>query len=168
MRFASLAGLLALAPVVVVAQQQPPKPACATAEFRAFDFWVGEWEVIDTAGRVIAESSIQRQAGGCAITELWQPKGGYPGGTSISWLDPVDQMWHQQWVGGGGRNTRYSGGLVDRVMVMVGDTAQPNGIFFRMRWTPLTDGRVEQQQQTGNSRAGPWTTGFVGIYRKKG
>ena len=166
MRPASLIGVLLLWPTLVLAQQQRP-PQCTTADFHALDFWVGEWEVTDTTGRVIAESSIQRQAGGCAITEHWQPKG-YPDGVSISWFDPVDQQWHQQWVGGGGEITRYTGGLIDSVMVMIGDAKQPSGVFFRMTWTRLPDGRVEQQQQTGKTHSGPWTTGFVGRYRKKG
>ena len=106
MRFAAFLGMLVLAPALAVGQQQPPKPACTAAQFRSFDFWVGEWEVTDTTGRVIATSSIASQAGGCAITEHWQPRGGFPDGVSISWLDPADQRWHQQWVGGGGGITQ--------------------------------------------------------------
>jgi len=33
---------------------------CATPNHRAFDFWVGEWSVSDTSGRVIASSTIER------------------------------------------------------------------------------------------------------------
>ena len=71
-------------------------------------------------------------------------------------------------MGGGGGITRYTGGVTNGVMAMVGDVQQPSGIFFRMTWTRLPDGRVEQRQQTGPAQTGPWTNGFVGIYRKKG
>ncbi len=40
--FAVVATLTLTTPAL--AQQQPAPPTCEAAEYRAFDFWIGEWD----------------------------------------------------------------------------------------------------------------------------
>ncbi|HET9792353.1 MAG TPA: hypothetical protein VFR08_13715, partial [Candidatus Angelobacter sp.] len=48
-----LAGLRGFAVAAAAAPQTPPaKPGCQAAEYRQFDFWIGDWEVQDLKGNV--------------------------------------------------------------------------------------------------------------------
>jgi hypothetical protein len=164
MRFASLVAVLLVVPAAARAQQRPAP--CATPDHRAFDFWVGEWEVSDTSGKVIAASSVQLQANSCAVMEHWMPKGG-PDGVSISWLEPADHKWHQRWVGGGGWITSFTGGLVGKSMVLNDDQPKPAGSLGRMTYTLLPDGRVNQTVETSTDGGKSWKGGPL-FYKKKG
>ena len=39
---------------------QQPQGACTSAAHRNFDFWVGQWEVADSGGHMVAESTNGR------------------------------------------------------------------------------------------------------------
>lgn len=90
----------------------PQRPAgCAGAEARAFDFWLGEWDVSptgSTSGVIVAESSITPHDQGCVILEHWRPFGGAHG-HSINVYDPTDLKWHQTWADANGQRTEFSG-----------------------------------------------------------
>jgi hypothetical protein len=155
-----------LAPAM--AQQAPP-PACNAPAFHSLDFWVGQWEVSDTGGHVIAHSTIGRSISGCSITEHWQPLRG-PDGESISWYTAADSTWHQQWVGGGGWIARFAGWYRDGVVTIVEtESSLPAAAGKnRMSYTLLPDGRVKQWQDNSTDGGRTWTTQFVGYYRRAG
>jgi hypothetical protein len=169
--FAAAVVAVAVASTGVVAlplsAQGAAAAKCAAGPFRQFDFWVGEWTVSDTANHVIAHSTIQRTAAGCAITEHWQPLQGADG-ASISWFAPSDSMWHQQWVGGGGWIARLKGSFRDGVMTMTETESSlpPSAGTNRMHWTRLPDGSVRQSLETTKDGGRTWVGSFVGIYRK--
>jgi hypothetical protein len=151
---------------VLAGQTQPP-PKCETPQHRAFDYWVGEWTVHDTAGTQIAESSIRRVAEGCAISEEWRPIGG-PQGVSISWYNPADQQWHQQWVGGGGWIAWFDGNPEDGNMTLTTkpNPANPGGGITRMVYSqPRTD-VVLQSLYVSQDGGKTWQPNFKGEYRK--
>ena len=149
----------------VLAAQNPQQPRCETPQHRAFDYWVGEWEVFDTAGTKIAESSIRRVAEGCAVSEEWRPTGG-PQGVSISWYNPADQQWHQQWVGGGGWIAWFDGGPVDGNMTLTTKPG-PNGGMTRMVYSRPRPGVVLQSLFNSTDGGTTWTPNFKGEYRRK-
>ncbi len=48
------------------------KPCVYNAENRQFDFWVGQWDVVDASSGVTAGSSrIEKELGECVIWENW-------------------------------------------------------------------------------------------------
>jgi hypothetical protein len=57
------------------------QPRCSRAEYRQFDFWVGEWGVTTPNGQVAGTNRIRQIDGGCALREEWQ---GARGGTGTS------------------------------------------------------------------------------------
>ena len=97
-----LASLSLASPSPAFAQTTTPTsrpPACATADHRAFDFWIGTWDVT-AAGRdePTAVNKITREHGGCVLREDYATKGGYTG-MSISFYDAARKIWHQTWMG---------------------------------------------------------------------
>src|SRR5512138_297492 len=99
----------------------PPGPAkpCATAEHRQFDFWLGEWNVVNAKGQTAGTNAITLEQDGCVLHEHWTgAKGGT--GQSFNVYDATDKRWHQIWVDNSGSLLQLQGGLVDGRMVLEG------------------------------------------------
>jgi hypothetical protein len=153
---------------VSAAQQAPPR--CDAQEHRQFDYWVGEWEVTDSAGQVVkGTSSVTLEEQGCVIHEHWA---GSRGGTgqSFNYWDPRAHRWQQDWVASSsGSALHLIGNLVGNAMTLEAETPGPNGSTIRQRvqWIPEPDGRVRQFWQTSSDGGRTWTVAFDGWYRKK-
>ncbi len=163
--FASLALLqAAAAPAAAL-----PSPACDTAAYAAFDFWVGEWDVYPNgAHQPVARSAIERLYKGCAIRENWKPLRGVPGG-SLSNLDPTTGRWHQTWIGSSPGRVEFEGGPVDGKMVLTGywagvGPAGEDGLI-RMTYTPNDNGSVRQHGELSLDHGLSWSDSFDFIYR---
>lgn len=167
MRHAMLALAIGIPAALQAQQGTPPPPACVADPFRAFDYWVGEWTVADSTGRQIAESSITLVSAGCAVHEHWRPLRGQEG-HSLSWYDPRDQAWHQQWIGGGGWIARFDGGLDGTEMVLT-EPSRPGATAprSRMRYERRPGGGVRQVLWQSTDDGATWTIGFVGDYSPK-
>ena len=76
---AALAALLAAPGAALAQTPAPPPPACQSAEYRQFDFWLGEWEVFLPTGKKAGESRIESISAGCALLENWSGNGGFTG-----------------------------------------------------------------------------------------
>lgn len=149
--------------------QQATRNACADADHRQFDFWVGDWEVTDSAGKVVyGSNSVTREEDGCLIHEHWV---GSRGGTgqSLNFLDPATGKWEQVWVGSDGLVLQVLGGIEGTSMVLVGDGLGQGGKQLKQRasWTPQADGRVRQYWQQSADGGATWTVAFDGWYRRK-
>ncbi len=188
---ASLAALLVAFPLAVAPFGPPPAPgdapagppeavpvaftgtlsdtvaaACATPERRQFDFWLGRWTVVDTAGRELGRSEITRVSGGCGILEHWSGSDGV-GGRSLNGYDPQTGKWRQLWVGEGGLLLRLEGSLRGRSMVLSGGHRSRSGamVLDRITWTPRPGGEVRQLWEMSRDGGKSWTTAFDGLYR---
>lgn len=152
------------APIVA---QQPPQRPCDTPAHRAFDYWVGEWVVSDTTGRHIANSSITSVSGGCAIAEHWRPLRGADG-RSLSWFEPKDGQWHQQWIGGDGWIARFTGAVTggELTMTETAHAATASQPIARMRWVREGADTVRQVMWQSRDAGATWTSAFVGVYVK--
>jgi hypothetical protein len=150
----------------VVAVSPAPAP-CASAEHRAFDFWIGEWEVSKPDGTPAGRSRIERIEAGCGILERWTGAGGITG-TSLNAWDAVAGRWRQWWTGSDGTTLLLEGGLRDGAMVLEGPAPAGAGTTAarnRITWTPATDGSVRQLWEVLGAD-GAWQTAFDGIYRR--
>lgn len=146
--------------------QTGAQPACTSAEYRQFDFWLGEWEVRGAAGKLAGMNRVTRAFGGCALHEQYDTGRGYSGG-SFNIYDAGRKKWHQSWVDSSGTLLQLDGGLVDGKMVLEGETTAANGARTRHRitWTPNSDGSVRQLWESTNP-AGEWAVAFDGKYTK--
>jgi hypothetical protein len=162
-----IALLLSLAASPLAAQSAP---ACARAEHRQFDFWVGEWNVTLPNGRPAGTNRIQSINAGCGLREEWTGAGGSTG-TSLNAFDPTTGRWHQTWIGSDGTLLLLDGGLRDGAMELSGVTAGADGAktLHRIRWTPLGGSPAALRQLWESSADGgqTWTVAFDGKYERQ-
>jgi len=171
----TLAATLLAAPAAFA--QSPPAiaprpPPCASAEHRAFDFWVGRWDVYPTAQpeKLVAHSLIERLYNGCAIRENWAPLGGNDGGSLSSYVGgAVADGWRQTWVGSGGERVDFTGGWDGKAMVLTGFWAGVNGpgqdALVRMTYTREADGAVRQLGEASTDDGKTWGPSFDFLYK---
>lgn len=148
------------------AQQTPP--SCTSDDHRAFDFWVGTWDVYNPAGTLVAENIITLEMNDCVVHESYTNAQGYHG-ESFNVFDRTRGVWHQTWVDQNGALLQLEGGLVDGAMVLEGTTVGPGGaeVLNRVTWTPNPDGSVRQHWQTTSDGGVTWSTAFDGTYRRR-
>lgn len=143
-----------------------PTPACQAAEFRQFDFWLGNWAVKNPQGQQVGTSEISRQAEGCAIREQWTSASG-KGGMSVNYYDESDHQWHQDWVGADGTILHLHGEMKDGVMVITDEPKSgQSALINRISYTPMPDGKVKQEWSISKDNGQTWRTSFLGIYAK--
>lgn len=153
-----------LIPTAAVAQDAQ-QARCSTPEYRQFDFWAGDWEVHNAAGKLAGTNTITPMLNGCVLHEQWAGTGGYTG-ESFNIYDQRTGMWHQTWVDNGGLLLVLDGGMEKGSMVLRGELKGRDGKMSQQRitWTPNEDGSVRQLWE--NSPDGKsWNTAFDGIYR---
>ena len=146
-----------------------PKP-CTAAPYRHFDFWLGDWDVVDTAGKPAGKNRIVALFDGCALQENWESAQGGRG-TSLNVYDAVTSRWHQTWVDDHGGLLELNGGLEDGKMVLVGSRPsvkdKASRLVHRITWTPLASDKVLQHWEFSKNEGRTWTTVFEGTYLKR-
>jgi hypothetical protein len=168
-----LAVLPALLLIAIPAHAQtapaptPPANPCADTDHRAFDFWVGRWEVRPYGGGpLVAHSLIERLYGGCAVRENWMPLQG-SGGGSLSNYDAALGSWHQSWVDSTGTRVEFTGGVEGKAMVLTGPwRGVANGADgdVRMTYTPEPNGAVRQKGEVSIDHGKTWSPSFDFLY----
>ncbi|MFQ5678572.1 MAG: hypothetical protein ACE5HP_03855 [Gemmatimonadota bacterium] len=150
--------------------QTPPRAqeACADSAHRQFDFWLGEWEVTNPAGKAAGTNRITRILGGCVLREEFTSASGGYAGTSLNIYDAAGGRWHQTWVDTRGLLLRLDGGLRDGRMVLEGDRVDRQGrsVRDRITWEALEGGRVRQVWTVSRDGGESWSRVFEGIYSR--
>lgn len=156
--------ILAASIVALACSARASAASCDALEFRAFDFWLGEWLVTGPAGKIAGINRIESEYGGCVLHERYVTGRGYSG-ESLNTYDAARKVWHQTWVDNSGTLLVIEGGIRDGSMVMEGETTGSDGKVtkHRITWTPNADGSVRQHWESTNDK-GEWTTVFDGRY----
>ena len=157
-----------------LAGQQPSAkraPPCMDEAHRQFDFWIGEWEVTNPAGKPAGQSRIESRLNRCVIHEQWTGAGG-SNGESFNIHNAATGQWEQFWVDNGGNRLYLKGGIRDGAMVLQGVQDRPNAKtgmtqHERISWTPNADGSVRQLWETSTDDGKTWAVAFDGLYRKR-
>ena len=157
----------------------PPKPVasaaaahrkpCSGADFRAFDFWIGDWDVFDAGGSKVGENRIRLVNKGCTLAEHWTNAGGGEG-RSYNAFDALTKRWYQFWSDDQGATLMLSGGIRDGAMVLEGErpnTTDGRPQRQRITWSPVADGNVRQHWETSDDDGANWQTAFDGQYRRR-
>jgi hypothetical protein len=144
------------------------RPAsCSSAEYRQFDFWVGEWDVADPTGKSVGHNRITAIHDGCGLQEQWSTPRGY-GGTSLNGYDSARKVWHQTWVDSMGNVLLLDGRFAEGRMTLAGTTPRAEGgtDLQRITWTPQADGRVRQLWESSGDGGQSWKVVFDGWYSR--
>jgi hypothetical protein len=168
MRHAYLLILVILTPIASPRAAPPAAAPCSTPEYRQFDFWLGDWNVTNPAGKSAGHNHVTSEYGGCVLQEHWSGSGGSLG-SSFNIYDPVRKVWHQTWVDNGGTLLEIEGGLKDGSRVMSGEQLQADGkkLLNRITWTPIGSGgdsKVRQHWEISTDGGKSWKTSFDGLY----
>src|SRR5262249_50029810 len=120
---------------------------CSGPEYRALDFWLGQWEVRNADGSVGGTNDITPILGGCAVREAWTDVAGHRG-ESVFFYDRALTRWKQVWVTTEG--TWKEKTQVDApagALRFQGHVPRPRGgvVLDRTTLTALPDGRVRQR-----------------------
>lgn len=169
----SAAALLTLA--VPAAAQTPPPPAthpaapCSAAEYRQFDFWVGQWTVVGPNGAPAGTNNITLELGNCALHEHWQGAGGSKGESFNMW-ENTTKLWHQMWVSDQGGSLVLTGGLDGGRMIMQArvPSATPGVMTInRITWTKIDADHVRQLWDVSQDDGKTWQVSFDGLYTRR-
>jgi ketosteroid isomerase-like protein len=147
--------LLTTAPAFAQSAQSP----CIAPAYRAFDFWLGEWEAFDAADNALAAHvRVTSVENGCALREEYHGTDGSSGESLSSW-DESHQVWRQNWVSGRGSQVSIEGTLHNGSLILTGSeqgTHTPD--LVRGTWTPEATGvREVGERSTDNGQTWqPW------------
>jgi hypothetical protein len=145
----------------------PPKP-CSSAEYRQFDFWIGDWEVKRPDGKAAGTNRIGQTLDGCAIQENWRGVGGSRG-ASYSIYDRTRQRWHQTWVDNQGGLLQLDGQFTNARMTLRGETLDSSGVKLlqRITWQRVGPSQVRQLWESSRDGGKTWTVVFDGRYQRR-
>jgi hypothetical protein len=168
MRFAALIVMAMTS--LALCGQEAGSCACCSEGHRAFDFWVGEWEVVLPDGSPAGTNLVTREQGGCLIREQWKSAKGGLTGTSVNFYQAVENRWEQIWMDSDGNVLRLFGGLEGNRMVLASEPfigQQGKHLQNRITWTPSPDGTVRQLWEVLENGQVVQTV-FDGSYRRAG
>lgn len=133
-----------------------------------FDFLLGNWVVRDRAGRVLGVDSVSKAHDGCSLIELWREAVSGQEGLGVIAYRPDNDTWHQDLMIHIGFVLSIDGGLDGASMVMSGKEYPGPGVtrLHRLRWTPTSDGSLEQLWQTSIDEGRSWQVHFEGVFQR--
>ncbi|MDF0706498.1 MAG: hypothetical protein VX772_10495 [Bacteroidota bacterium] len=154
---------------VYLSAQDKSNCNCCSEDHKAFNFWIGEWEVVNFKdGSPAGYSKIQLEEDGCVIRENWtSAKAGYTG-TSLNFYNSGTQEWEQLWVDNNGAVLNLKGNKKGNQMILTSGTiSNTDGTTYKNRitWTNNKDGTVRQLWEIIDGKNNI-TVAFDGIYKK--
>ncbi len=127
-------------------QAQTTDCKCCTDNHKAFDFWIGEWEVTNPEGTLVGTNSIDKIQDACILRENWKGTSGSTG-TSLNFFNLKTRQWEQLWVDNSGTHLKLKGNRMDNQMILSSDGfTHTDGKKYKNRitWTVNDDGTVRQ------------------------
>ena len=153
--------------LVLTPSPVPTSAACVAPQYRQFDFWLGEWDLVGADGKKSAEDKVVQVLGGCGLQENWTSvKSGQ--GLSFSAYDPATRRWHQTLMDDSGAVLKLEGEFADGKMILVGQRPSQKEknvtITHRIAWSTMPDHRVKQFWEASTNGGRTWRPVFEGYY----
>jgi tetratricopeptide (TPR) repeat protein len=150
------------------------RPCAYAPEYRALDFWVGEWDVITAAvtpGAPAPRSRIELIEDQCVVAEHYTTPAGYTG-RSLNVYDLDAKRWEQFYVDNKGGRHHYVGQARDGNVYFEADAVRwgpPGTPAVRVKMTFFNQGKDQVRQFIEQSSDGgrTWTVAFDGTYRRR-
>lgn len=145
-----------------VSMQQVSKPRfCSGHEYRQFDFWIGDWDVLESGNEeLVARTHVERILDGCVLREDYESKNGLKG-QSFTLYDSSRGIWHQSWATNRGQLLTIEGRLENGGMVLSGTERTGDGKekLVRGTWKPTSAG-VRETAVTSLDAGKTWQPWF--------
>lgn len=147
------------------------KPCGAGMLYRAFDFWIGDWDVVltGTDGPSVGTSKIELILNQCLIVENWTSKRSPYAGKSFNIYNVNLKRWEQYWADNAGGTIFFHGNPEGRVMhYWTDDVPQPDGTKLRrhMQFFNIDADTVRQFSQGSTDAGKTWTTEYDFTYHR--
>ncbi len=159
-----VAGLEATAPItgagIYSVRWTGPTGPCSLSEDRQFDFWLGDWNLIEQTPRGDVPSgtnTITRDETGCLIDENFRSAGQ---GRSISLFSRIDQRWHQTYIDSMGNRLILIGSFENGRMLL-------NSGATRSYWQPVDGNTIRFVQEQSRDGGQTWTPFFDSRYTRR-
>jgi tetratricopeptide (TPR) repeat protein len=148
--------------------EKASKPCMFSEEHRQFDFWVGEWDVMNPAGQQAGTNKVEMVERGCIVMENWTGRFG-GSGKSINFYDAPAKKWRQIWVDSTGGNIQFSGEYKDKAMRFTGETLSKEGkkVLRRLTFFHLGPDKVRQFSETSADGGAKWDVEYDFTYNRK-
>jgi len=150
------------------AQNNKPCPCCSE-NHKAFDFWVGEWTVYNTAGKIVGTNKIVKMQNGCVLQENWVASNKTNTGTSYNFFDLSDSTWNQVWISSTGNVLNLKGNInTEGAMVLKSKlTKGSKGNYYnQITWKKNDDSSVTQRWDILNKDGVTISKAFEEIYKR--
>ena len=153
---------------IVEAAKKKAHPCENDPKYRAFDFWVGDWDVY-VGDQKVGTNRIEKLLGGCLLLENWTDAHGTQG-KSFNYLDPAAGKWRQNWVSEIGGVVRYEGEVKDGAMHYEGESILADGTtrMTKVLLQPVDGGKVHHVIEQSTDHGATWHTAFDALYVPKG
>jgi tetratricopeptide (TPR) repeat protein len=143
-------------------------PCVHLPEYRQLDFWIGEWDVVNTQGQSLAgASSVQLILDQCVILENWTGGGT---GKSFNHYDTRLKKWIQDWVDSQSTSVHFEGSA-DKAGVMhyYADDLDPQNkpIKRHLQFMPIDKDHVRQFSQASSDGGKTWSPQYDFTYIRK-
>ena len=154
---------------VLAQAQKTSRPCTASPEFRQFDFWIGEWDVVSNGSNQPAgKSSVQLLLGDCVIFENWTGALGV-NGKSFNIYNTAEKKWRQTWVDDRSTFTEYTGEFKDDRLEYLAESVGANNQIQKLRMTFFKQSadRVRQLGEVSTDGGKTWSTQYDLIYNRR-
>lgn len=149
-------------------------PCRYDARYRAFDFWVGEWDVRPSGAPDSAppsENIVTLEFDTCVVMEHWTSTGGGTG-SSFNMFDSTRNAWFQTWVDASGGWHEYKGAPdATGNLLLQGETpgapGQPARVPTKLTLFPLGPDTVRQLAEVSLDGGKSWTTTYDLTYKRR-
>jgi hypothetical protein len=142
---------------------------CASSAYRQFDFWSGDWDVVDTdrPSAVIAHARVELILNGCVLHEIYEAADGHKG-ESFTLYDISRNTWHQTWVTDAGYLLTIEGNLRGQAMILEGTDRLQDGKPRQVRGEWRLEGdRVHEVASRSTDGGATWTQWFDLIFKAR-
>ncbi|CAM1350767.1 hypothetical protein [Tenacibaculum crassostreae] len=152
----------------IVSAQNSTSVPCSDATYTQFDFWVGDWDVYNTQGKLIGHNTIVKMPNACAIQENWTSTTSKSKGTSYNYFNKSDNTWNQLWIDNTGFSLVLKGTFSNRTMTLSSDLIQSDkgNYYNEITWTKNEDASVTQVWNYLDENRKKIKEVFRGVYKK--
>jgi hypothetical protein len=146
-----------------------PAKSCSDAEYRKFDFWIGDWDTFDvpvtSVSKSIARNHVDAILENCVIREDYDQFDGHHG-QSFTIYDAPRKVWHQSWVTNRGELLVLEGTRSGDRITLEGDMVKTKDKQrVRVVWYPQGDD-VRETATASSDGGKSWKPLFDILFRK--